>query len=793
MRKVVLFLALLCCVAVASAYVLCDTDDDPGQTVCESAITYNLNGGTLPIDAPSTYIEGEHTALPEPYMDGRIFLGWYAEAEIINPVPVISDSHTGDVEVHALWGDDPLGTSITLSGIKLGEGVFSRDLMQSVTLTFGQDVNGMRPVRMDFISKITLFGQSTDSSSGDVFWLSSLKDRASYAGIHTYDGKICTVWDVPVLDHFRFWIYQGYPILIQSPQVDMSSRLDSTKDVYDITYHVDDADRLSGYVPTRYCKGVYTPLPNLEANGFFNGWFVDSARTTPIGAVSSTFEGDLALYPMVDPEGLVGRGYTMEVNATIVERSSGGFLQPFTTTTTVITGTESVMYLAKTDSAYYVRNAHDLLYTVQISNFFSSSSFTEANVGSSGYWTDENDSSRSFMYAGNVLVAGNLCEVWVSEDSDVTITQYVYLGYLPMRIVYDYADYDVEYTLHSQDTYAGDTDLLPMVMSSPGIEVTGTDGMAIGQSFTLVASGPGFDGWYEDGTLVTEEPYLTVDRATPGIHYEARAIGSIETFDTYSPDISGCGLDGVPDDWTIYDAQWNEVVYGDLEGGTYVIVDGCEPVHHSIRIRIGVSEYTFTWEYSGKVYTVSVDISESDVLKVSEEDPYDNNRTIYSTEAYVQRYFTTDEAYMMDIANQLAGYRISSGFDDQQFAQFVLSMVQQIDYLTDEYTRQSTEFFKYPVEYIYDGGGDCEDSSIFYAVLMDILGYEAGIVIFQDHCMAVVAVDGFTYSGVRAIQTIVVDGVTYYFCETTAEGWRVGETSNADLYGSSTVRYDYYV
>lgn len=73
------------------------------------------------------------------------------------------------------------------------------------------------------------------------------------------------------------------------------------------------------------------------------------------------------------------------------------------------------------------------------------------------------------------------------------------------------------------------------------------------------------------------------------------------------------------------------------------------------------------------------------------------------------------------------------------------------------------EYWKYPLETLYDRAGDCEDTSILLAVLYKATGY-AVFVLLPGHAVKAVVLPsdtvGYYYS---------VNFKNYYFCETTAE------------------------
>ena len=72
-------------------------------------INYDVNGGVMPINAPTSFIEGEKISLPVPTRDGYKFLGWY-EDELI--VDVVSNK---DYNLVANW--EEIGSKIQITYI----------------------------------------------------------------------------------------------------------------------------------------------------------------------------------------------------------------------------------------------------------------------------------------------------------------------------------------------------------------------------------------------------------------------------------------------------------------------------------------------------------------------------------------------------------------------------------------------------------------------------------------------------------------------------------------------------
>jgi len=81
------------------------------------------------------------------------------------------------------------------------------------------------------------------------------------------------------------------------------------------------------------------------------------------------------------------------------------------------------------------------------------------------------------------------------------------------------------------------------------------------------------------------------------------------------------------------------------------------------------------------------------------------------------------------------------------------------------------EYWRYPIETIYDATGDCECKSILFASLLLAMGYKVALLLFSDHMALGIALpveipNGYFYE---------INGEKYYYYETTAENWFLGE------------------
>lgn len=111
----------------------------------------------------------------------------------------------------------------------------------------------------------------------------------------------------------------------------------------------------------------------------------------------------------------------------------------------------------------------------------------------------------------------------------------------------------------------------------------------------------------------------------------------------------------------------------------------------------------------------------------------------------------------------------------------VLAFVQSIPYKSDEESVGFPDYFRYPIETLYDKEGDCEDTSILAASILKALGHEVILLFIEPEHegepahMAI----GVSFPGMEGfppgIRLFRYGGKVFFYCETTAEGWHVGE------------------
>lgn len=167
---------------------------------------------------------------------------------------------------------------------------------------------------------------------------------------------------------------------------------------------------------------------------------------------------------------------------------------------------------------------------------------------------------------------------------------------------------------------------------------------------------------------------------------------------------------------------------------------------------------SFSYDYEGATYRLSLTIPES-LYNYYTERIRTPNRGAYVADPY-------QKPYLSALADEF-GDRGS-----QETVNKMMAFVQQLPYTEDQVSAGIRQYTTYPLETLFDEGGDCEDTAILLAALMEQAGFDTVLLAFWDEQHMALGVAGeesisgsyYEYNGTR-----------YYYLETTAPGWKVGQ------------------
>ncbi len=172
----------------------------------------------------------------------------------------------------------------------------------------------------------------------------------------------------------------------------------------------------------------------------------------------------------------------------------------------------------------------------------------------------------------------------------------------------------------------------------------------------------------------------------------------------------------------------------------------------------------YSWPYGGKEWTWELSINQSmyDYFKELPRPPTMN----YSV------YVTTpqDDPYIDSLVEDINEAAAEENYSEYQIVEFAIAFVQNLPYTVDSATSPFDEYPRYPVETLVDNGGDCEDTSILLASILNSMGYGVILIEFPEHCAV----------GVKGSDNIYgtyweYEGEKYFYIETTGSDWAIGE------------------
>ncbi len=175
-------------------------------------------------------------------------------------------------------------------------------------------------------------------------------------------------------------------------------------------------------------------------------------------------------------------------------------------------------------------------------------------------------------------------------------------------------------------------------------------------------------------------------------------------------------------------------------------------------------EVNYDWDYGDGTWTYELKIPRA---------AYDYYKNVDRSKIKNYSYYvadTDDDEYLAGLAAKFIEAAEKEHYSDLDMVKGIILFVQNLNYLDDKVGTGYDEYPKFPLETLADEGGDCEDSAILLASLLRELGYGAVLVQFSDHM-------GVGVKGEESIpgSYFEVDGIRYYYVETTSTGWEIGD------------------
>jgi len=174
----------------------------------------------------------------------------------------------------------------------------------------------------------------------------------------------------------------------------------------------------------------------------------------------------------------------------------------------------------------------------------------------------------------------------------------------------------------------------------------------------------------------------------------------------------------------------------------------------------------FSWSYGGSDWTWDLSIPVS---------TYQDYRELSRTYDW-GTYITSTDPVVAGMAQGLHDKASLQGWGALDTVSFVLAFVQSLPYMLDNVTTGLEDYPRYPVETLVDNGGDCEDTAMLFAALLQApaLNYDCVLLLIPYGLPTHMATGVWGSSGLSGTY-FTYNERNYYYCETTGEGWTVGE------------------
>ena len=553
--------------------------------------------------------------------------------------------------------------------------------------------------------------------------------------------------------------------------------------VYSISYSIQDDVTLSNDCPDSYTSGVKTDMGIAYRDGFaFQGWFYNDDLTLKCAYIETGHIGDVTLYPKWGPV-YENNGMTFNVSGYDVR----GRIICYD-----VTGVMNIEY---------VKYNPDTLQTlINVSYYMSYGDYVISDRYS--IWSDMDNNNYDVDRGTEITLADGstvTCDIltMVTDDSTSnTKTEKYYIdpsGWPVYRVEIENANYGnttEKIVLDCTGTYGINVDDAYNVtaVGEMGISTDGSNRYDVGSVVTLTAAaedGYDFAGWFdEEGEFLSSDAsysfILSNDDVAVyacntreydlkyGAGYNIQLNVSDEQSDTYY----------ISDDTgSVLYLTDSTATYTFSNTGTYFLThmfiqDGIVMGESTTFFIDGTSAHVYEWYYDGRSYTTTLDIAYDDYLGYGNmKSPDDRKASLLHT--HDTDFVTYSDKYIVELANYFEGLQNSNGWTDLETTNAVLRFVQYLPYQTDVEYYGYNDYWKFPVETLYDGGGDCEDTTFLYCAIVKAMGYNCAILTLSDHVAACISVDGAT--GVSFSK----GGVSYYYCESTGIGYGIGEVPDS--------------
>lgn len=465
--------------------------------------------------------------------------------------------------------------------------------------------------------------------------------------------------------------------------------------------------------------------------------------------------------------------------------------------------TFTYLYYDENKESYYIQNTDNTTYYYILMR----TSYSETT--NSMYWSSEIEGDWEDLGTETISTAKGekTCDVMrLTYPSGATETQWIGDEWIPYKIVYEYEwresffeTYSIKTTyIYKEDGYVEiKPDCEITVIEGYDVTVSGNEGMyKLGQTVTLeakTAKGTDFGGWYDDNNtlLCSDKTYEFVVGGSQTV-YALNANISDKTV----PSDTVVNLDNLFGLKTgIYNITNNDTPetvtvttsYEFSDGGSYTLIaQDADGEHKLLKVKVtGNVARNFTWTYDDEEFVLTMEIDYDDLLYARDyysvsQRQQDTRNNHERDRTFVTLSYTDDRMapYMETlVAGMIAEMEAKEvTMTEYNLLDCLLKFTQYIEYQSDEEYMGVEEYWKFPLETLYDQGGDCEDTSILFIAMAHQcreeleMTYDVALQLLPGHMAGAVKIDGYTTD---------VNPYGYTYGETTVVGFDLGEVPDS--------------
>jgi hypothetical protein len=177
----------------------------------------------------------------------------------------------------------------------------------------------------------------------------------------------------------------------------------------------------------------------------------------------------------------------------------------------------------------------------------------------------------------------------------------------------------------------------------------------------------------------------------------------------------------------------------------------------------------YSWIFGGTEWSWHINIPESLYEQYKQAPRYASK----DYASYVT--YSGDDHYLQKMATEISRISEKYGFTERSKVEFTAAFVQSFVYDTDINTANCKEYVRFPLETLVEKRGDCEDTAILLASLLQSLDVRVAFFYFSKTALDIPHV-GLGVGGLNDAYGTNWElyGERYYYIETTETGLKIG-------------------